>query len=504
MRFRLLILFTLFIFAGNIHPQTYLEKDLKSLIKEKSRPDINNFILDKVANNRVVMIADEGHGNYMFMRTITNFLNHWIKKFQEDNHAQNIPQNLYLILESDSNQTNSIYRFFSNNDPSELLNPEFIYGYQFTSGVLEFYYDLRKLYYDVELINKNLSKDNKISLKLFGPEKVIDLNDWSVEQREKYFINERDEYSSRQIINLLEKDTAYKAIIFYGGAHFQTTKTRKSQNSQEEGYFIGHYLLQHFKNSGGYYSIDQVSSNLNMWLNECYNCSKINYIIENSIFDGYAIPNNMQPQFTDASIILFDRFFKQPPISQIWSKNLVDCFLSNTDKFTNLKSEFNRGIISSWFYYLSTISGKKLENINYNDSSEVVKAIFKWKNWRDSLKTNIAEEIINQDIIKNKIKLFENSEYPIASQYEYDLSNTLNAKVWYGQTAFPNIMAKGYYQFIRDNSKPLIAENLINLLWIGTKDEKEKAIDYLRSTFSLDINSAKEWVEWWRNSEYCN
>ncbi len=136
MRFRLLILFTLFIFAGNIHPQTYLEKDLKSLIKEKSRPDINNFILDKVANNRVVMIADEGHGNYMFMRTITNFLNHWIKKFQEDNHAQNIPQNLYLILESDSNQTNSIYRFFSNNDPSELLNPEFIYGYQFTSGVL--------------------------------------------------------------------------------------------------------------------------------------------------------------------------------------------------------------------------------------------------------------------------------------------------------------------------------------------------------------------------------
>ena len=499
-----LVLFTLFILAGNSYPQTYLEKNLKSLIKEKSHSDINSFILDKIENNRVMMIADEGHGNYIFMRTITNFLNYWIKNFQKDNHAQNIPRNLYLVLESDSNQINSIYRFFSDNNPYELLNPEFIYGYQFTSGIIEFYHDLRKIYYDVESINKDLSEDNKISLKLFGPEKVIDLNDWTIEKRDKYFINERDEYSSNQIISQLEKDTAYKAIIFYGGAHLANVKTQKLQNHQEQGYFIGYYLLQHFKNRGGFYSIDQVSSTQNAWLNECYKCLEHNYVIDNLNFDGCAIPGDMQPQFTDASIILFDKNINQPHISQIWSKNLIDCFFNNVDKFTNLKSEFNRGILASWIYYMNNISGNEFENINYADSVAVAKAIFKWKNWRDNFETNISEEIINQDIIKNKIKLFENSEYPIASRYEYDLINMLNVKVWYDQGASPNIKAKRYYQYIQNYSKPLIAENLINLLWVGTEEEKTKAIEYLKNTFSLDFNSAKEWMEWWRSSEYCN
>lgn len=255
------------------------------------------------------MIADEGHGNYIFMRTITNFLNHWIENFQKNNQAQNIPRDLYLILEIDSNQINSIYKYFSSNNPYDLLTPDLIYGYQFTSAVIEFYDDLRKVFYKVDSINKNLSKDNKISLKLFGPEKVIDLNDWSIEKREKYFINERDEYSSNQIINLLEKDSDFNAIIFYGGAHLITIKTQESQSSQEQGYYLGYYLMQHFKDKGGYYSIDQVSTSQNLWLNECYKCSQINYAIENSIFDGYAIPCNMQPQFTDASLILFEVYY---------------------------------------------------------------------------------------------------------------------------------------------------------------------------------------------------
>ena len=125
------------------------------------------LFLDKIANNRVVMIADEGHGNYIFMRTITNFLNHWIKIFQEDNQAQNIPRKLCLILESDSNQIKSIYKYFSSNNPYDLLNPEFIYGYQFTTAVIEFYDHLEKINYKVDSINKNLSDNSKITFKLF-------------------------------------------------------------------------------------------------------------------------------------------------------------------------------------------------------------------------------------------------------------------------------------------------------------------------------------------------
>lgn len=501
-RLPLVSIFLLAFFNYSI-AQTYFENDLKNFIIEKSQPDINNFILDKVTNNRVVMIADEGHGNYIFMRTITNFLNHWIHSYKDEIEDQKIPRKLYLILESDSNQINSIYRFFSNNDPYELLNPEFIYGDQYTSGVIEFYYDLRKIYCEIESMNKNRSKENQISLKLFGPEKVIDLNDWSSLKRDDFFLHERDEYSSTKILNQLEKDSTYQALIFYGGAHLNPHKTQKLPNNSETGYFIGHYLLKHFKDNGGFYSIDQLSSDSNTWLDDCFKCSQFNYVIENSIFDGYSIKNNMRPQFTDASIILFDKYIRQPHISQIWSNNLIDCFFNNVNKFTNISSEFNKGIISSWLFYLVNISGSEFEILDYNDSIKIANVIFKWKNWRYNLNINFAEAIVNQDIIKNRIKLFENSDYPIAGQYEFMLSSLLNTKVWYGSGAAPRVRAEKYYEYLQKYSKPLIAENLINLLWVGTEVEKSKAIEYLKNTFALDFNSAKEWMEWWRNSEYC-
>jgi hypothetical protein len=452
------------------------------------------------------MIADEGHGNHIFMQTVINYLNYWIDTIQiKLNQKQSIPRNLYLILESDSNQINSIYKYFSSNNPYDLLNPRFNYGNLFTSAVIEFYDDLRNIHFKIESINENLPEEEKISFKLFGPEKVIDLNDWSIEKRERFFINERDEYSSDQIINLLEKDSTARALIFYGGGHLVTIKTRKSQNNQDEGFFLVYYLAEHFRDKGGYYSIDQLSAKQNLWLNEVYKFTNENYIIENSIFEGHTIPNNMQPQGTNASLTLFDKNIIQPDISKIWSDNLVNCFLNNADKFINLQSEFNRGIISSWFYYLSIISGNEFENINFNDSVSVIKEIEKWKDWRKNKKTNIADEIINQNIIKNRINLFEKSEYPAAIRYEYDFGGLLlNAKVWHNRDATPKLIAKGYNEHIEKYSKPIISENLINLLWVGTNEEKQKALEYLKKTFSLNLNTAKEWTDWWRNSEYCN
>ena len=80
----------------------------------------------------------------------------------------------------------------------------------------------------------------------------------------------------------------------------------------------------------------------------------------------------------------------------------------------------------------------------------------------------------------------------------------LNVKVWYDTGASPRVRTKGYYEYIQKYSKPIIAENLINLLWVGTNEERETALNYLKKTFTSDLNTAKEWTEWWRNSEYCN
>jgi hypothetical protein len=49
--------------------------------------------------------------------------------------------------------------------------------------------------------------------------------------------------------------------------------------------------------------------------------------------------------------------------------------------------------------------------------------------------------------------------------------------------------------------KELMTEDFINLLWIRNGEEKIKALRYLKNTYSLNYETAKEWTEWRRNSE---
>ena len=48
--------------SGKSNAQTYVERNVSELIKSKCEYDLNKFILDKMTNNRIVMLADAGHG----------------------------------------------------------------------------------------------------------------------------------------------------------------------------------------------------------------------------------------------------------------------------------------------------------------------------------------------------------------------------------------------------------------------------------------------------------
>jgi hypothetical protein len=329
------------------------------------------------------------------------------------------------------------------------------------------------------------------------------LSDWNSEKGDQFYIHGRDEYSSNQVIELLDKDTTAKALIFYGREHLTTFKTRKLQTSQEQGYFMAYYLAEYYNYKGGFYLLDQLSI-LNPWISNIYRNSTKNYAIENAIFDRIAIPKELYPSAMDASLILFDKEVKPRQISQIWSKNIIDCILNNINKFGNLKNDFQRGIINSWLFYLMTISGSKIEDINFNDSAAVNNVIVKFKEWGTSYNKNLADEIINQSIIQNKIQLLDTSQYPMSSRYEIDLLNMLGSKIWQTSSASSHIRAELYNKFIQQYSQPIIIENLINLLWVATSEEKIRAIEYLKEETGLNYEAAKEWTEWWRGSDYCN
>jgi hypothetical protein len=150
-----------------------------------------------------------------------------------------------------------------------------------------------------------------------------------------------------------------------------------------------------------------------------------------------------------------------------------------------------------------TISGSKVEDINFNDSAAVNNVIVKFKEWGTSYNKNLADEIINQSIIQYKIQFLDTSHYPLSNMYEFGLSNILGSKVWHSGGASSHIKAELYNKFIQEYSQPIIIESLINLLWVATPEERARAIEYLKKETGLNYEAAKEWTEWWRNSDYC-
>lgn len=171
------------------------------------------------------------------MKTVTDFLNYWTdnleKGIKQDGNSE-YPSRLYLVLEADSEMVAGIYRFIESGNPYEVIDPDLFMGYQFTTGMIEFYYDLGRICKRIELINKTVPANKRVSFRIFGPEKIIDISNWTTEKRDQYFLKERDEYSSRQVIDLLEKDPDAKALIFYGGSHLSTMK-EKTRLQQRTG-----------------------------------------------------------------------------------------------------------------------------------------------------------------------------------------------------------------------------------------------------------------------------
>ncbi|HTR98595.1 MAG TPA: hypothetical protein VML00_02525 [Bacteroidota bacterium] len=72
-------------------------------------------------------------------------------------------------------------------------------------------------------------------------------------------------------------------------------------------------------------------------------------------------------------------------------------------------------------------------------------------------------------------------------------------KVWFHSGASPQERADSLWACIVKYRKPLVVENLIHLLWIGSEAEKRSAVAVLREETGERYSTAGEWTEWWES-----
>ena len=103
--------------GGDASSQTERRNDLTALIRQHAAWDPADFIVDKLKTNRIVMVADGGHGDPLYYRVVINSLNAWVSKHEDGANTKELPAKLFLFLEFDSTAANGLRRYFQNGNP---------------------------------------------------------------------------------------------------------------------------------------------------------------------------------------------------------------------------------------------------------------------------------------------------------------------------------------------------------------------------------------------------
>lgn len=495
------------------------------IIKTTNIDSLNNFVFESLKSKRIIMLGDGIHGHGYFKKMIIDLLNEWLTKIEKNPTDRNIPRKLFLFLEKDSlsfmlaNQVMDDGNF--NNYLTQQIDEAAKFGGwdQYSVDNLEFLFELRDIKKRIDELNKNTTQD--ISLIIEGVEKPPSFINFSTMYQmgaEKYrkelflwFAKERDKIVSKNIIQILDNNKDYKAIIFYGTAHLIRKYVDKSPwafSVEQEPlyeYFLAHYLDEYLGRDGV----------------EIYNTAKvqgegsdvIQKFEKDNEYEDYYIKCNVLPDFP------FPLYFMNNKTTLNSLVNLADRYIEGTKEedyllFVNFIRMFFDHIKRSYLYGEKTYKGKidSLATYPLQFTRKDIKFIYKTTR-------RIGEELINKfDIVKNIeamdkwILLIDN--FGDKSLYLWMLKTIVyNLPREIPEEAFYSNLSTSYRsdflsQFEMDQIKNRINElrlyYAVTSLWINTKEENEKIVKYLQQVTGLNYITAKEWNDWWREKYFAN
>lgn len=475
------------------------EQDIQRLIKHNSTHNVNQFIMEKLEENRIVMLADGGHGESLYLQRLISFLDYWLYQIiQREDNKQNIPRDIILIIETDSISINRIKRFGVSGNIVDVFTLGFLSSDKFTTADIEFYFDLGCLTKRIEEYNLSVVKAQKIGFELFGPEKPIDLENWSFQKRDRFSLFERDEYSSDQIIRHLDEHPEAKALIFYGAAHLNKVKTLKHAGDKEvTGFYLAHYLSENIGDVG-IYTINQIRPRAWKHYPHISAGPEFTYAFDNVFLRNSILNRDNVYDFTDATLTIIEPQEASRALRWVVSEQMVDLIMKNIRKRMNIENDFYRYSLAAAIQYLLMVSGNEYEIFSQDDQHHAEMLVKQWEAWYDSASIDIVGDIESMNLWRRLLDLMAQSKGKYTGWYEVSIARTISMKPFRDSTISSAMLSEYYEDLLQEKRKQIVLVNLIHLLWVGTDEEKEKAVDILKDETGEGYTTAKQWMVWLR------
>lgn len=488
---------------------------------EKTYPyDSLNYILyDNLNHKKIVMLGDLIHGHGYYLNEVTSFLRYWIDQSINKPDDVQIPSKLFLFLEMNKEIEQVINTYFTTGDVFPLLsymvdnNAKFGWN-TFTIDYLQFLSDLRDICNEISRVNQGLSR-HRLELRIVGPEadppySAEDIFKISQQEFQKkkieWFALVRDRLSSKNIKTALDSNPDYKALIYYGSGHLTRNKRDKtmliSTGEPIYDYFLGHFLDSLFGRNQVSTFVNDIPEDFNKTERDGNSVEQLKHSIESPDFMILKIASPVSPC----------------PIYFIRNNTIQKALLGCIKKYGQCDNELDYALT---IYFIRTFHDQFSPSYLY--ASPVFKAkidSFYHGCPRDQYKAHvqrilrIVSELVNSfDAIENIERIDEwatlknlpdpSSFSPMIRNYIQNLPSNPGLKVLpnSSQRGVPSESTLSNYkdEQLLILKKELVQYSLINLLWLATPLEKERAIRALQQSTGLNYATADEWSAWWRS-----
>ncbi len=139
--------------------------------------------------------------------------------------------------------------------------------------------------------------------------------------------------------------------------------------------------------------------------------------------------------------------------------------------------------------------------VDHNNAHAIDGTIKAWKAWRKSAALDLVEDLSTLRYFKRCVDLIRTINQKQSTWHQIQLEKLVGFKVWFGDGASPQVRADSIWMYINRYRKPIVVDNLIQLLWVASKSESEKAVAVLKRETRMDFNTPKEWTSWWETQQ---
>jgi len=488
---------------------------------------LNAILMDNLCRKKVVMIGDGYHEHGAFMRLATGLLNRWVDTLEAEqkegagvgtaNGRSAVPHRLMLFLEDDSEQLALKLRSIRNGNSAlwlaAMLKLETEWGHKIggtSVDVVEYASTLNSILDRVAHLNAKGSA-HPYDLQIVGPEGVPPYKPFergqtrdTAEIRKRYlewgrtkfnwFAHERDRISSRAIRKALTEHPDYKGVIFYGAGHLLRGRQNKAgAGGREYGIDSAYdYYLAHFLD--GYFGRDSVAVFMSQsgWRAEESGITENAHNSEIFDYDIYCplIPPGPSPLEIMPSRTLLTSFrelvsnCEKEGNEDGWGIRTYTTRLYLQLKRSNLNNgKATRPLLDSVRAHLRDTSAAAAARRDVLLDSLIaafdgISSIDSSQNWLTirASDSSFYNEMLNLVIMNIP---GADSVHDSPNPIRLPLDTTMDA-------------------FVRAHNRDLVEYFLVNLLWIGTPDEKTRALAKLTVLTGQSYQTAEEWSEWWR------